>query len=913
IKIAEPAESDPVTRLSTYVSIASRLMVSGEAFCVFRKLGGNGRFALTGSSSLLVESASIPSIRDSPEQCIAHADEEAQSVSAILNLPIAKFALNGDWTIAAHCSNDVAVHQIIVAIGTNQDRYRLISIARVKWIRQIKTLEFWMSVAHRRCLSFIAGGVKERTDQNFGFAIRTDDETLSSRHDHCRIGVHDKGLTLRDCLVLAWYGHGCCATAVRWSYYFLLIYVPSSHFRHRRMRFARMGSQADARPKEFHEDALVDEPQDPETDADRSLEDVGTVEQIQTIPRAQASAEAERSRAEVSRLETRQAALEAERQRLQSAAASSAADWEAERRRLTEEAAQAREAKEAAERSAAEAEATRRSTEARLQRAVAEAAEEAAGLQAEVRALREGHERDGRLIELREALRRQERLADQLEAQLDEARSEAGAAERRLAETAAQLEAERERARGLERSAQQLQADKRGLQDRVSSALGDMTSERDRLDSAVGRLQTRRLAEAEAARDQLEAENAGLLERLRACGGDAGGGGGGSDVEGRLRELTEGRQRLAFERGRLQTQVEQLQERLDRAGNAEAAAASLRVQLAAAEAQAREAGEAGARLRAEVADLRGQVRQLRDSEGRQRNLLDDAGAGREEAVTEAARLLAHCAAVEERERRRVTAAETLVAEAREAARRAQEQPLNPRAAGGRCPIAGVGPGGSAGGGAGGPRAPGDGTCRPTALRSRAAGSHHGTSGRPRAAGRRAARRRRSGARRRRAELLRRQLQELRAERARAAAAAEAAAAENARLRQALRSMRSTVEAEKSAAERAAEAKLQEQQLHERAEQVALVALPCRYWVPGEAAVTREGHGGSPDVSAREAQEKLPELDSALPDKALHQIPERAGRRSCHNGRDVISIPDFEDGVGSGVTQKSVHDQVPERR
>uniref|UniRef100_A0A1I8GR24 TPR_REGION domain-containing protein n=1 Tax=Macrostomum lignano TaxID=282301 RepID=A0A1I8GR24_9PLAT len=49
------------------------------------------------------------------------------------------------------------------------------------------------------------------------------------------------------------------------------------------------------------------------------------------------------------------------------------------------------------------------------------------------------------------------------------------------------------------------------------------------------------------------------------------------------------------------------------------------------------------------------------------------------------------------------------------------------------------------------------------------------------------------------------------------------------------------------------------------------------------------------------------------DKALHQIPERAGRRSCHNGRDVISIPDFEDGVGSGVTQKSVHDQVPERR
>uniref|UniRef100_A0A1I8IXJ3 CCHC-type domain-containing protein n=2 Tax=Macrostomum lignano TaxID=282301 RepID=A0A1I8IXJ3_9PLAT len=49
------------------------------------------------------------------------------------------------------------------------------------------------------------------------------------------------------------------------------------------------------------------------------------------------------------------------------------------------------------------------------------------------------------------------------------------------------------------------------------------------------------------------------------------------------------------------------------------------------------------------------------------------------------------------------------------------------------------------------------------------------------------------------------------------------------------------------------------------------------------------------------------------DKALHQISERAGGRPSHNGSDVVSIPDFEDGIRSGVAQKSVHDQVPERR
>uniref|UniRef100_A0A1I8JDZ3 MFS domain-containing protein n=1 Tax=Macrostomum lignano TaxID=282301 RepID=A0A1I8JDZ3_9PLAT len=62
------------------------------------------------------------------------------------------------------------------------------------------------------------------------------------------------------------------------------------------------------------------------------------------------------------------------------------------------------------------------------------------------------------------------------------------------------------------------------------------------------------------------------------------------------------------------------------------------------------------------------------------------------------------------------------------------------------------------------------------------------------------------------------------------------------------------------------------------------------------------HNGN-SFGLREFQTVVISPGFSFADKALH----------VHNGSGVVSIPDFKDGVRSRVAQKSVHDQVPERR
>uniref|UniRef100_A0A1I8JKR8 CCHC-type domain-containing protein n=1 Tax=Macrostomum lignano TaxID=282301 RepID=A0A1I8JKR8_9PLAT len=83
----------------------------------------------------------------------------------------------------------------------------------------------------------------------------------------------------------------------------------------------------------------------------------------------------------------------------------------------------------------------------------------------------------------------------------------------------------------------------------------------------------------------------------------------------------------------------------------------------------------------------------------------------------------------------------------------------------------------------------------------------------------------------------------------------------------------------------------------------------RSYVPAYSAGEHNGNS----FGLREFQSVVIGPGFSFADKDLHQIPERAGRWPCHNCSDVVSIPDFKDAVRSRVAQKSVHDQVPERR
>ncbi|KAI8517264.1 hypothetical protein Bbelb_058450 [Branchiostoma belcheri] len=236
----------------------------------------------------------------------------------------------------------------------------------------------------------------------------------------------------------------------------------------------------------------------------------------------------------------------------------------------------------------------------------------------------------------------------------------------------------------LTKEKEQVLKDKQSLLEEVNQAVDGMTEERQKLQDEMQQYKLE-ISALSNARQQVEQENMRLLERMGAVEQQQASQ---KQVEKAMAEMIDSKNRLAYDKGKLQTKVDQLQQELESLANAQSEVVHLRKVNAAVEAKF---NKAAAELNACRINMQRTESQLRQGHNvgahvqtcpgydsgsnlglpaqaaieRKEEEFAMAIKARDEAVKEGQRLLDHIEAVEERERQKLEGYKRSLSEAKQ--------------------------------------------------------------------------------------------------------------------------------------------------------------------------------------------------------------------------------------------------------
>ncbi|XP_066297644.1 coiled-coil domain-containing protein 150-like isoform X2 [Branchiostoma lanceolatum] len=213
----------------------------------------------------------------------------------------------------------------------------------------------------------------------------------------------------------------------------------------------------------------------------------------------------------------------------------------------------------------------------------------------------------------------------------------------------------------LTKEKEQVLKDKQSLLEEVNQAVDGMTEERQKLQDEMQQYKLE-ISALSNARQQVEQENMRLLERMGAVEQQQASQ---KQVEKAMAEMIDSKNRLAYDKGKLQTKVDQLQQELESLANAQSEVVHLRKVNAAVEAKFNKAAAELNACRINMQRTESQLRQAQAAIERKEEEFAMAIKARDEAVKEGQRLLDHIEAVEERERQKLEGYKRSLSEAKQ--------------------------------------------------------------------------------------------------------------------------------------------------------------------------------------------------------------------------------------------------------